>query len=81
MTVERTRQACIDGGLEAALSRHPRSRPGNQKFDGATEAHWIALACGRPSAGRKRWTLHLLAAAMMEGRHFETIAPETIRQH
>ncbi len=80
-TVERTREACVEIGLEAALQRRPRLRPGNQKFDGAKEAHLIALACSAPPEGRNRWTLHLLAGKMVELHHFEDISHETIRQH
>lgn len=80
-TVERTRQTCVEVGLEAALRRKARSRAGNVKFDGETEAHLIALACSPPPEGRVRWTLHLLADKMVELTHFETISHETIRQH
>lgn len=80
-TVERTRQTCVEVGLEAALQRKPRSRAGNVKFDGETEAHLIALACSQPPKGRVRWTLHLLADKMVELTHFEQISHETIRQH
>ena len=79
--VERTRQTFVEVGLEAALQRKKRARPGHQKFDGSTEAHLIAMACSTPPAGRKRWTLHLLADKMVELHHFASISPETIRQH
>jgi Homeodomain-like domain len=80
-TVERPRETCVEVGLEAALQRKKRARPGNQKFDGSTEAHLIALACSNPPAGQKRWTLHLLADKMLELHHCESISHETIRQH
>lgn len=80
-TVERTRQTCVEVGLEAALKRKPRARAGNVKFDGQTEAHLMALACSQPPQGRVRWTLHLLADKMVELTHFEQISHETIRQH
>lgn len=80
-TVERTRQTCVETGLEAALQRKARTRAGNVKFDGETEAHLIALACSQPPEGRERWTLHLLADKMVELDHFEQISHETIRQH
>src|SRR3989338_2914000 len=44
-TVERTRQAFVEEGLEAALHRKKQSHPGHQKFDGAKEDHLIELAC------------------------------------
>lgn len=80
-TVERTRQTCVEAGLEAALRRKTRSRAGNVKFDGETEAHLIALACSQPPEGRVRWTLHLLADKLVEMTHFDRISHETIRQH
>ena len=81
MTVERTRQTFVEDGLEAALTRQKRSRPGNQKFDGEKEAHLMTLACSAPPEGRKRWTLHWLADHMVECRHFDAISHEAIRQH
>jgi Homeodomain-like domain len=81
LTVERTRQALVEHGIEAALSRKKRSTPGNQKFDGAKEAHLIAMACSEPPTGCKRWTLQLLADKMIEMAHFDSISAETIRQH
>jgi glucose/arabinose dehydrogenase len=56
MTVERTRKAFVEQGIEAALSRQQRSIPGHQKFDGAQEAHFIAVACSTPPKGQQRWT-------------------------
>jgi Homeodomain-like domain len=79
--VERTRQTFVEVGLEAALQRKTRARPGNQKFDGSKEAHLIAVACSNPPAGHTRWTLQLLADKMIELHHFESISHETIRQH
>lgn len=81
MTVERTRQALVEVGLEAALTRKKRAEPGNHKFDGSKEAHLIAVACSEPPQGQKRWTLHLLADKMVELEHFDSISYETIRQH
>jgi transposase len=81
MTVERTRQAFVEQGMDTALNRQKRSTPGNQKFDGDKEAHLIAIACSTPPKGQKRWTLQLLADKMVELEHFASITSETIRQH
>lgn len=81
MTVERTRHAFVEHGLEAALNRKQRLTPGHQKFDGEKEAHLIAVACSTPPKGQKRWTLQLLADKMVELEHFDSISSETIRQH
>jgi hypothetical protein len=81
LTVERTRQAMVERGIDAALSRKKRSTPGNQKFDRAKEAHLIAMACSEPPKGRKRWTLQLLADKLIEMADFASISSETVRQH
>jgi hypothetical protein len=49
-------------------------------LDGDQEAHLIALACGTPPAGRRRWTLRLLAERFIELGHAETVSHETIRR-
>ena len=81
LTVERTRHAVVEHGIDAALSRKKRSTPGHQTFDGAKEAHLIAIAGSEPPQGHKRWTLQLLADNMMEMAHVESSASETVRQH
>jgi hypothetical protein len=81
MTVERTRQAGVEVGLEAALNRQKRVRPGHQTFAGEKEAPLIALACSKPPEGQTRWTLSLLADKMVERHHFVSISPAAVRQH
>src|SRR3954465_3106278 len=78
-TITWVRRALVDEGLEAALyPRRPTPRL-PAKIDGANEAHFIALACSAPPAGRERWTLRLLAERFvtLEG---ERISYETVRR-
>jgi transposase len=79
-TVERTRQALVEEGLEAALSRQKRCRPGNVKFDGQKEAELLTLACSQAPDGRERWTLQLLADKMVQLKVFDSISREAVRQ-
>jgi Homeodomain-like domain len=79
ITVHRVRRAFVEGGREGArvrrrLPRRPRMRDGEQ------EARRIALACGSPPAGRRRWTLRLPADKMVELGHIDTVSHETIRR-
>ena len=68
-------------GLEAALTPKKPSKPSRpKKFDGEKEAHLIALACSDPPEGSAYWTLRLLAAKMVELKHFSSISHECIRQ-
>jgi transposase len=65
-TVYRTKRRLVEGNLERALSDEPR--PGaERKLTGKEEALLVATACASPPEGRARWTLKLLAGAMVKG--------------
>jgi hypothetical protein len=49
-------------------------------LDGAAEARLIALACSTPPAGRRRWTLRLLADRLVELRVVPAVSHETVRR-
>jgi transposase len=77
ITVHRVRRAFVEGGLEGALTRRPLPRR-RRMLDGEQEAHLIALACGSPPVGRRRWTLRLLADKMVALGHVDGVSHETI---
>ena len=78
-TVYRTKRRFVEQGLEAALSEGPR--PGaDRKLDAKEEALLIATACSAPPEGRARWTLDLLADAMVRLTSHESLSSETIRR-
>ena len=78
-TVHRTRHRFVTGNLERALNEEPR--PGGQKkLDEKGEAVLEALALSKPPAGRKRWTLHLLADRLVQLKVIDGISHETVRQ-
>ena len=80
-TVERVRRRVVEEGLEAALRPRPSQRVYRGKLDGEQEARLIALACSAPPAGKKRWTLRLLAAGMVELEIVpDGLSHETVRQ-
>ena len=78
-TVHRTRQRFVAGNLEGALNEQPRLG-GPKKLDEKGEAVLETLAHSKPPAGRKRWTLHLLADRMVQLKVVESISYETVRQ-
>ena len=80
VTIHRVRQAFVEEGLQATLTRRRQARHRSRKLDGEQEAHLIALACSKPPAGRCRWTLRLLADKFVELGHSERVSPETVRQ-
>jgi hypothetical protein len=75
--VYRTKRRFAEGNLEAALSEEPR--PGaTRKL--SKEALLVATACSTPPEGRARWTLELLAGAMVELTEHEGLSRETVRR-
>jgi hypothetical protein len=78
--VELVRKQLVMEGLEAVFTRKKREIPPVPPiFDGEKEARLIALACSKPSAGRARWTLQLLADKLVEMRIVETVSDDTVR--
>src|ERR1700738_3350479 len=78
-TVYRTKRRFVEGNLERALSEDPR--PGaERKLTGKEEALLVATACANPPKGRARWTLELLADAMIKLTGHESLSGETVRR-
>jgi transposase len=77
-TVHRTRQKCVELGLESALTES--SRQGRRrKLDGKAEAFLVATACSEAPEGRQSWTMQLLAERLVEMKLVENISDETVR--
>ncbi len=78
-TVYRTKRRFVLGNLQAALSEEPR--PGaERKLSGKEGALLVATACSRPPPGRARWTLDLLAGAMVKLTAHAALSRETVRR-
>ncbi len=78
-TVYRTKRRFVEGNLELALSEE--ARPGAaRKLSGKETALLVATACSSPPEGRKRWTLDLLADAMVRLTEHEGLSRETVRR-
>ena len=77
--VMRVRAKLVEEGLDAVLTRKKRQTPPIAPiFDGAKQAQLIALACSEPPAGHARWSIRLLANAVVERQivgaaHFNTV--------
>jgi transposase len=78
-TVYRTKQRFVLGNLEAALSEQPRPGAG-RKLSGKEEALLVATACSKLPQGRARWTLELLAGAMVSLTEHVSLSRETVRR-
>src|SRR3978361_1385232 len=76
-TIYRTKRRFVEEGLEAALSEQPRPG-GARKLLGREQAPLRGAACSAPPRGRKRWTLTLLADAMVELTDHDDLSRETI---
>lgn len=80
-TVYNVRRRFVEKGFSGALGRCERQEPPcPRKLDGVGEARLIALSCGQPPEGFRRWTLRLLADKLVELEIVESISPETVRQ-
>jgi transposase len=78
-TVYRTKRRFVEGNLERALSEEPR-RGADRKLTGKEEALLVATACSGPPAGRARWTLELLAGALVKLTAHASLSRETVRR-
>jgi transposase len=79
-TIERVRERFVEQGFEAALVPAKSKRIYTRRLDGKQEAKLIALACSKPPAGKKRWTLRLLADEAVELEIADSLSYETVRQ-
>ena len=79
-TVERTRRAFVEEGLQKTLEPSASTRIYERKLDGRIEAHLVALACGAPPEGRSGWTLRLLSDCLVALGHVDSVSYETVRQ-
>jgi len=77
-TVYRTKRRFVEGNLQRALSEE--QRPGaERKLTGKEEALLVATACASPPEGRARWTLKLLAGAMVKLTEHKSLS-QTVRR-
>jgi len=78
-TVERTREKCVEFGIETALN-HTRPQKKKEKLlDGEAEARLVQLACSEAPYGHDRWSLRLLTDKLIELEVVETVSHETVR--
>ena len=75
----RRRFAASADGVKTVRRAEQKKRKARQ-LDGRAEAHLVALVGGAPPAGRKRWSLHLLAGKLIEAAVVDTVSHETVRQ-
>src|SRR5712692_4260678 len=78
-TVYRTKRRFVLGNLDLALREEPRPGAG-RKLSGKQEALLVATACSSPPEGRARWTLDLLAGAMVRLTEHDSISRDTVRR-
>ena len=77
-TVYNVKKRYLEESLDAALFEKPR--PGQPiKYNLKKKTEIIAKACTTPPAGRKRWTVRLLAEEMSKQDGFKTLNRESVR--
>jgi hypothetical protein len=66
-TINNLKKRVILDGIERAFERKQRETPPREvRYDGAFDAHVVALACSEPPKGYQRWTVRLLARKIVE---------------
>ena len=78
-TVERTRQKCVEMGIEATLNHTRPKKTRSKVLDGEAEARLVQLACSDAPDGRENWSMQLLADKLIELEIVETVSRETVR--
>ncbi len=78
-TVERTRETCVQEGVDAALTHTRPQKKRSKVLDGAAEARLVQLACSEAPDGQEHWTLQMLADKLIELEVVETVSRETVR--
>jgi len=78
-TVERTREKCVELGLEAALNHKRPWRSRSKVLDGAAEAHLVQIACTAAPHGHERWSMQMLADKLIALDVVESVSRETVR--
>ena len=79
-TVHRVRERFANEGLKVALNRKKHCRYKTRRLDGDQEAHLVALCCGVPPEGRKRWTLTLLSEHLVKLEVTDSISRSTVHR-
>ena len=78
-SLEHLKKRFVEEGLIAAIERKIRVKPPREiQFGGEFEAHLLALACSEVPAGKKRWTIRLLAEKLVELKIVPTVSPMTV---
>ena len=78
-TVINTRTRFAARGPQS-VRRAEQTKRKARALDGVAEAHLVALVCAGPPAGRKTWTMELLAGRLVEARVVDAVTGETVRQ-
>lgn len=78
-TVERTREKCVQEGVEAALNHTRPQKSRSKVLDGAAEARLTQLACTEAPDGHEQWSMQMLADKLIELEVVETVSRETVR--
>lgn len=78
-SLEHLKKRFVEEGLSVAIERKKRDKPPREiQFGGEFEAHLLSLACSAAPAGKKRWTIRLLAEKLVELEIVPTVSPMTV---
>lgn len=73
------KQAVLNGPL-SILERQPRVSKTSLIIDGEKEAKLTQIACTKPTNGKSRWSLRMLADRLVELEIVDSVSHETVRR-
>jgi len=79
-TIDRVKQKCVEGGLDAALTRSESKRIYDKKVDGDLEAKIVQLCCSEPPKGFSRWTLRMLSDKVVELGYIDKLSHVSVHK-
>ena len=79
-SLESWRKQAVERGPLSLLQRKKRDGSRQRKLDGAGEAKLTQLACSQPPEGYGRWSLQMLADALVGLEVVDSISDETVRR-
>ncbi len=79
-SLESWRKQAVERDPLSLLERKKRDGSKQRKLDGAGEAKLAQLACSQPPEGRGRWSLQMLADALVALEVVDSISDETVRR-
>ena len=79
-SIENWRRKAVSEGPTSVLQRKEQTSRVKPIIDGETEARLTQIACSKPTNGRSRWSLRMIADRLVELEIVDSVSHETVRR-